>query len=103
MFKKLNSFIFTGVLRGGKVVPKNPRYVRGSLQMYADCDIRVIVEKRKRGKSKEQLGYLFGVVYPEISQHTGHSVAELDMIMKQRYLKQKVLWRGADMFVTGSK
>lgn len=101
--KKLENFVFTGELRGGKVVPKNPKYVRGSLQMYDDCEIRVVVERRKRAKSKEQLGYLFGVVYPEISFHTGHSVTELDMLMKHKFLKEKVLWRGSELIVTGSK
>ncbi len=103
MNKKLDNFIFTGELRGGKVVPKNPRYVRGSLQTYDDCEIRVVVERRKREKSKEQLGYLFGVVYPEISTHTGHTVTELDLLMKSKFLKGKVLWRGTEMVVAGSK
>ena len=103
MSKVLDSFIFTGELKGGKVVPKNPRYVRGSLQLYNDCDIRVIVERRKRNKSRKQLGYLFGVVYPEISQHTGHTITELDALMKHKFLKQKVLWRGNELLVTNSK
>lgn len=103
MAKVLDSFIFTGSLKNGRVVPKNPRYVKGSLQMYEDCEIRVAVERKKSGKSKEQLGYLYGVVYPEISRFTGHTVSELDLLMKHKFLKQKVLWRGLDMMVAGSK
>lgn len=103
MSKKLDNFIFTGELKGGKVVPKNPRYVRGSLQMYEDCEIRVVMERRRRSKTREQLGYLYGVVYPEISRFTGHTVIELDLLMKDKFLKQKVLWRGNEIFVTGSK
>lgn len=101
--KKLDNFIFTGSLKGGKVIPRNPRYVKGSLQMYDDCDIRVVVEQRRRSKTKEQLGYLYGVVYPEISRYTGHTVLELDLLMKHKFLKKKVLWRGLDMLVSGSK
>lgn len=101
--KKLDSFIFTGNLKSGKVIPQNPRYVRGSLQMYGDCEIRVIVEKKKKSKTREQLGYLFGVVYPEISIHTGHSVEELDKVMKAKFLRGKVLWRGGEMRITNSK
>lgn len=100
--KKLDQFIFTGELKGGKVVPQNPRYVRGSLAMYDDCEIRVVVERRKRSRSKEQNAYYWAVVLPEISLHTGHSVDELHLVFKQKYLSEKILWRGGEMKVAKS-
>lgn len=101
--KRLETFIFTGALRGGKILPKNPRYVRGSLALYDDCDIRVVIDRRRESKSKKQLGYLYGVVYPEIAAHTGHTETEIDAIMKHKFLAKKVLWRGGEIFVSGSK
>lgn len=100
--KRLDSFVFTGALRKGVVTPQNPRYVRGSLALYDDCDIRVVVERRKRSRSKEQNNYYWGVVLPEIALHTGHSAEELHEIFKTRYLAKKVLWRGGEMKIPKS-
>lgn len=102
--KSLDRFQYPGkLLEGGDVVPNNPRYTKGHLAFYEPCDVIVVVERRKRSKSRQQLGYLFGVIYPEIANHTGHSVEELDAIFKEMFLKKKVMWRGADRFITVSK
>lgn len=100
--KKLDSFIFTGSLIAGKIIPKNPRYVRGMLATYADTEIRVVVERRKRSRSREQNNYYWGVVLPEIATHTGHSAEELHEIFKAKYLSRKVLWRGGDIKIPSS-
>lgn len=103
MSKRLDHFQFPAHLEGGNLKANNSRYTHGMLSMYEACDVIVHVERRRRGKSREQLGYLYGVVYPEISIHTGHSVEELDLIFKAKFLKNKVLWRGVDMIVPGTK
>lgn len=100
--KKLDSFIFTGALINGKVIPKNPRYVRGSLAMFADSDIRVVVERKRTKRSKEQQGYYWGVILPYISEHTGHTSEELHEVFKHKYLSQKVIWRGGEMSIPRS-
>lgn len=102
--RKLDRFQFPAkLLTEGRILPNSPKHVRGLLAFYEPCDVLVHIERRKKGKSQEQLGYLYGVVYPEIAKHTGHSVEELDLVFKNMFLKNKVLWRGAEMVVTGSK
>jgi hypothetical protein len=100
--KPLNRLTARGDLIGGKLVMKNPKWFRGMLQQYDDCAVMVTVERKRKSRSKEQLGYLWGVVYPTISEHTGHSPEELHAIYKAKFLKRKVHWRGADMAVLTS-
>lgn len=95
--KSFNRLVATGKLKGGKLLFKNARWVKGMLGMHEDCDLVITFEKKRKKRSKEQLGYLWGVVYPEISTHTGHTAEELHAIFKGKYLKRKVHWRGADM------
>lgn len=89
------------LLPDGVVQLNNASWVKGMLQQYDPCAINVVYERRKNSKSAEQLGYLWGVVYPEISRHTGHAPEELHSIFKAKYLKQKVAWRGGDMYTVG--
>lgn len=81
----------------GRLVLDNERWFRGMLQGYDDCKVTVVVERQKSHPSSEQRGYLWGVVYPEISRHTGHSPDELHEIFKARHLVKKHLWRGAEL------
>lgn len=91
-----------GVLTGGVLELQKPKWFKGMLQQYADCEVVVTVEKRRKKRSKEQLGYLWGVVYPTISEHTGHSPEELHVVYKAKFLKRKVHWRGQEMVVLTS-
>lgn len=90
------------LLEGGVVQYGNERWVKGMLQQYLPCPMTVVFERRRSSRSKEQLGYLWGVVYPEISIHTGHSPEELHEIFKAKFLKNTLTWRGTEMFVIGS-
>lgn len=89
-------------IEGGKLVLDNPRWFKGMLQMYSDAVVVVTVERKRKSRSKEQLGYLWGVVYPLISQHTGHSPEDLHDIFKSKYLRSKKVWRGGDVVVVGT-
>lgn len=97
MKKTLNRLAAQGRLKDGNIVLNNSRWFKGHLSLYEDCAITVIVEKRSKDKSKEQLGYLWGVVYPCISNHTGYSPEELHEIFKAKLLKSKMVWRGAEV------
>lgn len=72
------------------------------LQLYENTPVIVTIERKKKNRSKEQMGYLWGVIYPLISQHTGHTAEDLHDIFKSRYLKRKKVWRGADMVTIGT-
>lgn len=100
--KSFNRLVANGNLSGGKLGYKNERWVRGMLQQYDDCELTITFEKKRKKRSGEQLGYLWGVVYPEISAHTGHTPEELHAIYKAKYLKRKAHWRGADIVVLTS-
>lgn len=100
--KSFTRLVALGSLKGGKLFFNKARWVRGMLAQYSDCDITVTFEKKRKNRSKEQMGYLWGVVYPTISEHTGHSPEELHAIYKTKFLKKKAHWRGADITVLNS-
>lgn len=72
------------------------------LSLYTDCEVLVTIARRQKNRSKEQLAYLWGVVYPSISDATGHSPEELHDIYKTKYLRKKVKWKGAEIVVVRS-
>jgi hypothetical protein len=102
MKKKLNRLAAQGKLKDGKIVLNNERWFNGHLSLYEDCPITLIVERKSKDRSKEQLGYLWGVVYPCISQYTGFSPEELHELFKAKFLKSKMVWRGSDIFTVKS-
>lgn len=102
--RRLNTFVSHGSLKDGKFVPDNPPYFRTILSGFEDTPkVRIVIERQRGAKTKKQLGYLFGVVYPEIARHTGHSVEELDAIFKAKYLHTSLKWRGGELRVVRSK
>lgn len=60
---------------------------------YDDCEVSILVERKRKSRSKDQLAYYWGVVLPEIATHTGHDVDELHEIFKSKYLRKKRFWR----------
>lgn len=42
--------------------------------------VRIVVKPATRPKSKQQLGYLFGIVYPVLAEHFGYCDYELDAL-----------------------
>lgn len=69
---------------------------------YDDCDVVVTIERQKTSRSKEQLAYYWGVVLPEIANHTGHDVDELHEIFKSKYLRKRKFWRGSSLTTISS-
>lgn len=101
--KTLDHFQYPArLIEGGIIVASNERYTKGMLAFYEPCEVVVYVERRKKNRSKEQMGYYWGVVLPEIAIHTGHSQEELHKIFKVKYLMQKMIWRGANVFTPRS-
>lgn len=69
---------------------------------YDDCEVTVLVERKRTSRSKEQLAYYWAVVLPEIAHHTGHDVDDLHEIFKSKYLRKKRFWRGNDLTTVSS-
>ena len=104
MLRRLNTFVSHGAIKNGKLVLDNSPYFRMILNGYEDTEkVRITLEKERGAKTRNQLGYLFGVVYVEIARHTGYSVDELDAIFKAKYLKKSLKWRGGHLQVVESK
>lgn len=98
-FERLNHH---GHIENGKLVLDNARWFKGMLQQFDNTPVVLTLERKKNSRSKEQLGYLWGVVYPLISQHTGHTPEDLHDIFKSKFLRNKRVWRGGDMIVVGT-
>lgn len=69
---------------------------------YDDCEVTVTIERKRKSRSKDQLAYYWGVVLPEIANHTGHDVDELHEIFKSKYLRKKRFWRDTTLTTISS-
>lgn len=104
MLRKLSTFVSSGSIKDGKLVLDNPAYFKTIVSGYEDTkNVRITLERKRGSKTLNQLGYLYGVVYVEIARHTGYSVQELDAIFKAKYLKKRLMWRGAELTTITSK
>lgn len=84
-------------------VVKQTPYSILHLLKYEPTAIAVTIEPIRSNRSLSQLAYLWGVVYPEIAGHTGHSATELHSIFKKLLLPPKVTkFRGREITLTGS-
>lgn len=50
------------------------------LKKFCNQPVQVIVKKLTRRKSQNQLGYLFGVVYPVLADHLGYRNYEIEEV-----------------------
>lgn len=51
-------------------------------------ELEVIVRKKQKKSSNAQNSYYYGVIVKIISDHTGHSLDEIDSILKWKFLRQ---------------
>lgn len=102
MSRRFERLVHYGQLKDGKLVLDNTSWFTGMLSLFDDTKVSVLVERRKNSKSKEQQGYLWGVVYPHIAQYTGYTPEELHDVFKAKFLKKKRKWRGMDMVTVSS-
>ena len=69
-----------------------------TLSKFEDMKAIVKVEPIRSQKSQQQLGYLWGIVYPEIASHTGHLENELHELFKRKFLKPRIIkWRETEV------
>ncbi len=94
---------FTGRLEYGELIFQNPKYFRGMLNHIDNVEVRVTIAPLKGAKSNRQLAYLYGVPYFLIAEDTGNSIDVVDAYYKDKFLKNKVLWRGEEIFVAKGK
>ena len=88
--------MLTGTVKDGNILPDNPNYFKA--QMMKLEGKRIQIEEVRRSKTQGQLGYLFGVCYPLIAEHTGYTIEETHSLMKKLYLPRKfIMWRGREI------
>lgn len=102
MSRPLDTFTARGRLKDGKLIMDSDKYFRGMLFNFEDCPVRVIVERIRKEHSKQQRGYYRAVVLPMIAEYVGETPERLHTIFKEKYLREKVLWRGGEMYVPRS-
>lgn len=100
--RKFEHLTHHGQIKRGKLILDNPKWLRGMVQQYDDAPVVVVIERKRKSKSKEQSGYYWAVVLQYISEHTGHSSEDLHDIFKAKYLRRKKRWRGKDMVTLAS-
>lgn len=102
MAKQFKSFTHYARIEKGRLILNNPRYFKGMIQLLADTNVRVIVERIKNIRTNQQNKYYWGVVLYLIAQHTGYLDEELHEVMRAKFLKKKRVWRGGEMTVLQS-
>ncbi len=103
MRKLIAPIVLHGKLEYGELNFDRPSYLKAMLNKIENVEVRITIEPKRGKKSRQQLGYLFGVVYMLLAEETGHSIEEIDRIMKGKYLTDKVLWRGSEITTAKGK
>jgi hypothetical protein len=73
-----------------KGVIKQTQYSILALLKFEPSDVVVTVAPIRSNRSLNQLSYLWGIVYPEIAGHTGHTTTELHEIFKRLLLPPRI-------------
>jgi hypothetical protein len=53
---------------------------KGYVRRLANSPVTLVLKKKSRGKSQNQLGYLFGVLYPVIAEELGYRQYEVEQV-----------------------
>ena len=71
-------------------VIKQTQYSILTLLKYEPSQVVVTIVPIRSNRSLNQLSYLWGIVYPEIAGHTGHTATELHEIFKRLLVPPRV-------------
>ena len=84
-------------------VIKQTQYNILTLLKYEPSQVAVTVAPIRSNRSLNQLSYLWGIVYPEIAGHTGHSATELHEIFKRLLLPPRITkFKGREIKMAGT-
>lgn len=95
---KFERRVLAGTILGGELYIEPGR----GYGEYDDCEVSILVERKRKSRSKDQLAYYWGVVLPEIANHTGHDVDDLHEIFKSKYLRKRRFWRDTTLTTISS-
>lgn len=80
---------FYAVIRNGLPEIDDPRfedYCRGKFR--EGQEVSIAVRQKRKAASNQQFRYEYGVIYKMIADHTGHTIEEVDLMMKYKFLRQ---------------
>ena len=101
--KKLTTFTSRGSIKDGRLVLDNEHHFKGYISLYEDTPkVRIIVEKERGTRTKQQNRYYWGIVLSLIAEHMGERPEDLHEILKSKYLRRKRVWRGGEITILRS-
>lgn len=86
----MRELTFYGIVADGKLKLDNVNAFKSCLKKYDGQDIEIKLKKREDDKTLRQLGYLHAAVIPAIAERTGHSIDEVYIGLKQKYLPEGI-------------
>ncbi len=94
---------FSGKIEGGKLKLDNPHGYLCFLSKLEGARVDVAVARHKEDKTAQQMGYLFGVCFKLISEHTGYTIREVEGLMKDEFLPFKtIVFRQRNRYISPS-
>jgi len=99
--KLKESFKFQTEIKNG-VIMNTPSSIF-FLVKYQNGKVIVSVEPIRSARTLNQLAYLWSVVYPAISEHSGHSATEIHEVMKRLFIPPRIIkYRGKELKMAGT-
>ena len=78
---------FDAIMDQGVPVVTDKRFNAYCGQWCNGTRLTVTVKRRRKKCSSPQIRYYYGVICKMISEHTGHSVEEVDSILKWKFMR----------------
>ncbi len=95
--KLIEPITILGKVIDGKPTMNNKPWFLSRFEGLDNCNIRWIVEKERKPRSRKLENYYYGHVLPLGSQNLGYSPEDLHDVFKALFLKRTKLWRGIEM------
>ena len=77
---------FYGEIKEGKLVLDSKTVFNVWIENWEGQRVEITVAKEAENITQQQWAYLFACVYAPLSEHTGHTVEEIDGILKKKFL-----------------
>lgn len=81
--------LFRATVRGGKVHPDDPSRWRNYLQRFEGRRVQVSCRAETSNRSLRANSYLWGVVYRELAEWSGHTEDEIHDVMRAMFLSAR--------------
>jgi len=83
--------VIHGKVEGGRFVADYPHLFKSAFEQFNGKVVTVTVGEFKKPRSLSQNAYLHGVVYSIIADETGHTIEEIAEVLKQMFLRPRIV------------